>query len=428
MKALINFLIILILTGFIISCGGGGGGTPADDTTNPADDTPQIQPPKTHTIAWLQQGTTWKYQWSIADLNQSWTDVRGDYDEGFFIVTLGVEQPVNDLLVYPLIKSGDDGGFLSQWNFIGADGNNDIYGLQSLASNPVRLYAASNENPSNGYFQSFTSSISVIPNKLPASQSFYAGEYPSYNMTLTAIGSSGTDYDFSSGGCEYFSGYGTICTEASSGPITGLTEFQYWSADKGPTVMHYYKSYEDCLGTACTKKKLEKRIDLFSFSSTATLPDDLLIEKEPNNYSTPTNFPINKAITSMVANISNTDPASGYINGYSAPVGMDLAATMQDWYEFEILPGEENVTFDFYLVWNDTDVLLDFFIYTSPENSVYGFLYLGEGNSFTMESFNHSKFLSGTYLPGKYLLGVKSSTTLSVPIGYGIIAARSDLL
>lgn len=423
MRAIVLLLFVLILTG----CGGGGN-SGASGNPQGSGGGGNVTPPARHTISWLQQGTTWKYQWSVADMNQSWTDLAGTFDEGFFLVTLGAEQVSGDLYIYPIIKSGNDGGFLGKWIYLGADSANNIYGLQTLSSAPALLFSSSGANPANGYFGNYTSQISVYPNRNPATQSFYAGDYPVYNEALAAIGSSATNVDFSSGGCEYFSGYGTICTEASSGPITGLTEFQYWSSTSGPSVMHFYKSYEDCLGFACTVRKTEKRIDLFSFGSADSIPDNFALELEPNNYSTPTPLNVNKALNVMVSNISNADPVSGYITGYSAPAGMDLAASMRDWYEFEVLPGQGNVTFDFYLVWNDPDATLDFFLYTAPGNTTYGFLYLAEAASFSMSEFNNSKFFSGTLLPGKYLLGVKETSTLAKPVGYGIISARSDLL
>ena len=84
-------------------------------------------------------------------------------------------------------------------------------------------------------------------------------------------------------------------------------------------------------------------------------------------------------------------------------------------------------TVDFYLVWNDP-VDLDFYLFTAPDNETYGFLYLAEADVSTgMVEFENAKFFSGTYSPGKYLLGVRRTSDPGFATGYGIMSMRALL-
>ena len=128
----------------------------------------------------------------------------------------------------------------------------------------------------------------------------------------------------------------------------------------------------------------------------------------------------------MIGEVHVNDQPSGFIPGFDALVGMDLAATVHDWYAFEVLPGEETMDFIFFLLWND-DAALEFYLYTAPDNATYGFLYLAPSVTQTNpDGVNNAEAFSGTFLPGKYLLGVKRTVDAEFATGYGIIVVRGE--
>jgi hypothetical protein len=54
---------------------------------------------------------------------------------------------------------------------------------------------------------------------------------------------------------------------------------------------------------------------------------------------------------------------------------------------------------------------------------------LGEGRDLVSQiDFDHGKFIEGTFLPGKYLLGVRRTTESEFSSEYGIIFASEDLI
>jgi len=128
----------------------------------------------------------------------------------------------------------------------------------------------------------------------------------------------------------------------------------------------------------------------------------------------------------MFAAIGPYDTPSGYIPGYHAVVGMDLAAQVHDWFAFEITPELAALTVDFYLAWED-DVELGFYVFTDPTDPTYGFLYLGESfDNPGFAGFAHSRALSGTFAPGKYLLAVRRETPSELETGYRIFSIAGN--
>jgi hypothetical protein len=423
----IAVIVVFLAFSLLAACSGGGGGAAAPAPNNPVNPNPGTPQPLQHTVSWLAEGNFWLVSWSEADVNRSWTDVFGDYDTGSYSMKLGPEQELDNLLMYEIILNGDLDNLTPKWQFIGADNDDNIYGKESPGSSPVLLYSPLNGDSDAGFYSDFAQPIlSVTPNTQMVPSNF-TGSDDFFTGPLTRVGYSHSDVDYDPGGCEYFSGYGTICTSASSGPSTGESHYEYWDAAAGPVGSHYYKYYEDCVGTFCNSRKTERRAIVWSFGDTGTTK--IAYQNEPDSYANPTPLPTDTSYFTMIGEVHGNDAPSGYIPGYSAVIGMDLAAEIHDWYAFEVLPGEETMDFIFFLLWND-DSGLDFYLYTAPDNSVYGFLYLAEGvlqNTTANVDVNHASAFSGTFLAGKYLLGVKRTTAPNAyASGYGVMVIRGE--
>lgn len=125
----------------------------------------------------------------------------------------------------------------------------------------------------------------------------------------------------------------------------------------------------------------------------------------------------------MMGEINQFDIPSGFLEGVDAPVGLDLAARIHDWYGFEVLPDESGATDEFIVFWDDSGVDLDVYLYSAPDNETFGLLYLGEGQDLEDDAaqFERGKFLSGSLEPGSYLIGVHLPDPDQGPVAYGII-------
>jgi hypothetical protein len=407
---------------FSAACGETATG-PREDTGDLGDDPQEpVVSCQPYTIPWLAEGNFWNVSWSEIEIDVGWTDSYGDHDVGSYVMKLGAPTVVNDKTMYQLLLTGDTRKYAPLWGSIGTDGCGNVFGLTSSSQTPVLIYSeTSDEWSGTGYYTNFSGFSSVTVNRngsIISSQ--YTTRLPYFNPPLTAVGYSESESSFDPGGCDYFPGYGTICTEASSGPSTGLRYYEYWDHDAGPVGMHYSYDYEDCLGFACNEKHVEQRVEVWFFGDVTSIP--IAFENEPDTYADPTPFPVSESLFTMFGEVSEYDTPSGYIPGYDAAVGMDLAAEIHDWFAFEITPVLAGKTVDFYLAW-EADVEFGFYLFSAPDNAPYGFTYLAESLDFPeWEETAHARFFSGTYLPGKYMLGVIRETNSEFGTQYGIMS------
>jgi len=269
-------------------------------------------------------------------------------------------------------------------------------------------------------------------------QSGYAG-------ALTSVGWSKNNVVYSGSGCEYFPGYGTICGSQGTGAgpdVNNEMHFEYWSPTAGPVGMHQAYNYENCIGFSCNEKHIEQRIEIWHFGDTSGSVD-FLYEDEPDTYAEPTLINLDEItgqVFSVYGDIYNGDLPSGVIEGYSAVVsdelmtqigswyphgaqeGQQIAERVHDWYKFDVSETDAGRDFGFYLVWNDEQTNLNFYLFTAPDTPGLGFLYLKQEdflNTFT--EFNHSKGFEGSFSAGSYLLGVERTTPSDFATEYGIL-------
>jgi len=403
----------------------GGDDDGTGDIQDPADPDP-VTPCEPRDIPWLVPGNFWSVAWSWIEIDVGWTGSYGDYDADSYVMKLGPASDVGGRTMYQLQVSGRPDDFAPLWKYVGTDGCGNVFGQTSSGQVPVLIYSeTSNEWSGTGFWTDFEGFDPVEVSRGAAmTPSQYTKQIPHFTPPLTSVGYSESNSSYDPGGCEYFPGYGTICTEGGSGPTSGTHFHEYWDAQAGPVGMHYAYDYEDCLGVACNEKHRETRIEVWFFGDVNDAP--IVYEDEPDTYADPTPFPVSEELLTMFAAIGPYDTPSGYIPGYHAPVGMDLAAQVHDWFAFEITPELSALTVDFYLAW-EHDVELGFYVFTDPDNEDYGFLYLGESfDNPGFADFAHSRALSGTYLPGKYLLAVRRETPSDLETGYGIFGLAGD--
>ncbi len=365
--------------------------------------------------------------WSEIEINRTWTEAGGSFDLGSYSMKLGSGPEIAGIQMYEIILSGDTAKSTPRWKWIGPDGRGSIYG-SGTDQTPVLIYSvASDAWSGSGFYTDFDRNGTVTVNRnAEIIPSQYTKDLAFFDPPLTSVGYSISDQHIYEGsGCEYFPGYGTICgADTSSGPSAVEIFFEYWDADAGPVAMHYSYEYEDCLGTACNEKHLEQRVEVYFFGDTSSY--DIGFENEPDTYANPSTIPVSESAFTIMGEINQYDVPSGYISGYEALVGMDVAARIHDWYAFEITAEDPAKKVEFYLQWDEPEVNLDFYLYSAPDNADYGFLYLDEGDVYDYNpDFEHTKYLSGSYLPGKYLLGVIRTTDSETATNYGIISISS---
>ena len=335
---------------------------------------------------------------------------------------------------------------------IGTDTYGNVYGLESAGATPVLIFSIVDDTWSgSGFYTDFEGETGILVNRNGYMVSSQYTKQSGYSGTLTSVGWSKDDVVYSSGsGCEYFPGYGTICgsTGTGAGPdVNNEMHFEYWSPTAGPVGMHRAYNYEDCIGFMCNERHVEQRIEIWYFGDT-TGPVDFIFEDEPDTYADPTLIDLDEItgqVFSVYGAVYEEDTPSGYIDGYSAVVsdelmaqiqdwypftaqeGMDIAVQVHDWYKFEITQADASREFKFYLVWGEAETNLNFYLFTAPDNPIYGFLYLGQENWLdTMSEFTHSKGFDGTLASGTYLLGVQRMTSSDFATEYGILVLLEE--
>ncbi|NOR41921.1 MAG: hypothetical protein GQ572_01200 [Gammaproteobacteria bacterium] len=401
-------------------------------------------------ISWLREGNFWKVAWHEVETNIGWTGGYGDYDLGSYTMKIGAPQLVAGIQMYELILSGDTQKYTPLWQYIGTDNLGNVYGLSSIDATPTLIFSKVDDTWTGiGFYTDFEGETGIQVNRngymAPSKytkQSGYAG-------TLTSVGWSKNNVVYSGSGCEYFSGYGTICgsTGTGAGPdVDNEMHFEYWSPTAGPVGMHLAYNYENCLGFYCNEKHLEQRIEIWHFGD-VTGSVDFLYESEPDTYVDPTMIQLGDIIGqvfSVYGDVYTGDLPSGVIESYSAVVsdelmaqieswyphsateGQDIAERVHDWYKFEISEADVERDIAFYLVWNEEETNLNFYFFTAPDNPTYGFLYLGQETFLdTVTEFNRSKGIDGTLAAGTYLLGVERTTPSDFATEYGILVLRA---
>lgn len=404
-----------------VGIGDTGNTNGSDDDGNDGDDEEPCEP---SSLPWMASGNFWNVSWSWLEAGENWwqSTSYADYDAGAYTMQLGASSEVEGLTMYDLETSGNVDEFAPLWSRIGTDGCGNVYGQASAGTSPVLVYSETDSEWSGtGFwtdFTEFSGSVSVSRGASMIS-SQYTDRLPYFEPPLTAVGHASDETNYSPGGCDYFPGYGTICTEASSGPTEGTRLFEYWDAEAGPVGMHLARDYEDCLGVACESEHVERRVEVWFFGDAGSEP--IRFEQEPDSYADPTEFPLSEDLFAMFGAISEYDVPSGYLGGYDAGAEMDLAAAVHDWFAFEVPPELAGRTVEFYLAW-DADVELGFHLFSAPDNGALGFAYLAESLDFPeWEETSHARFFSGQFQAGTYLLGVIRNTEAETETRYGVI-------
>lgn len=365
--------------------------------------------------------------WSELESNVTWTERGGTFDTGSFTLKLGPRQEISDYEMYEVILNGDVGEYSPGWDFIGTDTYGGVYGLVDGIEGAVLLYSVIDSGvPRTGFYAKFAPWKMITTNRnarmIPGQ---YTDQVPHFEGNITGVGYSGGGQKvFQGTGCDYYPGVGTICGGGTTlGPSQDETHIEYWSADAGPIGMHYSYNFEDCLGAACNEKHIERRVEARYFGDFAG--SKVGYENEPDTYADPTPIDVEGPIFTIMGEINEFDTPSGFIEGIEAPVGMALAAEIQDWYRFEVTAVEQDRVRDFYVLWNGPDVDLDVYLYSAPDNQPFGLLYLAEGEVLddTLQ-FERGKFLSGSLAPGSYLIGVHLPNADQGPVPYGVISVR----
>jgi hypothetical protein len=445
-------VVVIAATGFVLIGWHNGGDDIKDDTQEPIAPTTEETQRETYDIVWLREGNFWKVAWHEVEIDVGWTGGYGDYDLGSYTIKLGTPQQIEGIQMYELLLDGDTEKYTPLWKWIGTDTYGDIYGIEYDSAAPVLIFSLTNDTWSgSGFYTEFEEETGVSVNRngymAPSQYTSQSG----YSGTLTSVGWSKNKVVYSEGGCEYFPGYGTICTESGTGAgpdVNNEMHFEYWSPTAGPVGMHRAYNYEDCIGFMCNEKHIEQRIEVWFFGDVTGMVD-FVYEDEPETYADPTLIAIDEIkgqVFIAYGAVNKQDTPSGYIEGYSAVVsdelmdqikdwypftaqeGMEIAVQVHDWYKFEITPEDASRTFEFYLVWNEAETDFNFYLFSAPDNPTYGFLYMGQDHlePDVMTEFNHSKGFSGTYAPGTYLLGVQRMTPSDFATEYGILVLLEE--
>jgi hypothetical protein len=369
-------------------------------------------------VPWLTEGNFWTVSWSEIEYGIGLFSAGGDYDLGTYVMKLGQSETKGDITMFDLELSGDTVKYAPLWDAIGTDGCGTIYGSKN-GSAPVKIYSLTEDEWSgSGFWTNFDQfddirvnrNASIVPSQ-------YTKKLDVFEPPLTSIGYSDSQSGIGAGtGCEYFSGYGTICGSDDPGGSRRTLIFEYWDNDAGPVAVHYSYDY-DSGGSLSTEQHAEQRVEVWFFGDTTEAP--ILFENEPDTYAEPTPFPISTELLVMFGEVNEFDMPSGNIAGYDPP---EMAAQIHDWYAFEIDAELEGKDVDFYITW-DHDVELGFYLFTAPDNPTYGFLYLDESMPF--EEWTESKYarsFSGKYNQGKYLLGVIRTEENEIATQYGIFS------
>lgn len=428
---MVNVVTILLVVLAATACGGSEEDGPAiehEDSTPEStapltlDPTPTFEREQIE-ISWLREGNFWRLAWSEVESTRTWTERGGTADSRTYTIRLGNRRDVNGFEMYPIDLTGDAGDFSPGWDLVGTDTFGGIYGMVDGNTTPVLLYSLHDvRTPVIGFHANFASGKDIsIDRSSRMIPSQYTRQVSVFDGPVAGVGySAGGKQVFRGAGCDYFAGVGTICGGGTTlGPSREETHIENWSDEAGPVGMHYSFDFEDCLGTACDEKHIEQRVELRFFGDPAE--SSVGYETEPDTYVEPTEIDLSGSFFTTLAEINEFDLPSGFIEGVVAQSGMDVAAQIHDWFRFEVGPGDG--TREFVVVWDDSTIDLDVFVFTAIDNQQYGFLQIGEGTELDDDSQSEEgKFVSGTFEPGPYLIGVRLPGGSNITVPYGLIA------
>ena len=274
--------------------------TQPSPTSNPAVDREKVE------ISWLKEGNFWKLSWSEIESNRTWTERGGRADSGVYSLTLGPKQEISGYEMYEVILNGDFGDYSPGWDFIGTDTYGGVFGRVSGIDAAVLLYSVEDSGePKAGFYANFEAGKTLTTNRnarmIPSQ---FTNQVPHFEGNITGIGYSGGGRQvFQGTGCDYYPGVGTICGGGTTlGPSREETHIEYWSANAGPIGMHYSFDFEDCLGTACNEKHIERRVEARYFGDAAG--SNVGSENEPDTYVDPSPIDLEGPIRTVMGEIN----------------------------------------------------------------------------------------------------------------------------
>jgi hypothetical protein len=374
--------------------GGGGGGPPRTERS----------------VSWLYPGNFWCTAWSEIEIKKAFLgNASGTFDVGSYTMKLGPPVQVGDLEAYPLLLDGDTEKYAPRWDRLGANRYGDVFGFAPGSSTPVLLFSPELATwPGTGFITTFDGTnvpvnrnASVVPSGYTTNKAYFA-------PPLVALGTSSSEH-YGGTGCTYFENYGTICgSDPADGPTRSEAHLEYWAPTAGPVAMHQAYNYESCTGD-CAINRWEKRVEVWFFGDVRD--GNSALEDEPNVFASPTVLPVRAQLFNMLGNVNHSDPLS-------TATGTSYSA--HDWYRFELTTAG---TADLYLYWGDTTQDFEMNLFTAPD-SAWGFRYLDTSKPGTIPEFKKSRFLSGQFQPGKFLVGVRRTTATESWTGYGLMSIR----
>ncbi len=420
----------------------GGYDTGGDDTgTSGTTSEPTAETCRSEvTFPWLAEGNFWEVAWSEIDATIS--AIRGgtgSWDVGSYSMVLGAPRLVSGMQMYPLSLSGDIEKYTPRWVTLGTDGCGNLWGQRSAGATPLKVYTTGRWS-GNGFYTDYAgfdaSSVhvatvaSMLPSQYTDTASHF-GPLAAVGYTDSSVGPGGT-------GCEYFEGYGTICGSDAPGDYADETAFEYWDAAAGPVGMHLSRNYVEG-GALSDERHSEKRVEVWFFGDTVNTHSEL--HHEPDSCVDATSIPLDNRIFTAYGEIHRYDIPAGNVPGcdqplsswlygaiqswypYAQDTGMQIAQRVNDWYAFEIVDPGKRV--EFYLVWDDPAVNLDFHWFAASDNTTYGeFVYFGDESIVSTEpnigGLAQQKGIPNPTVAGRYLLGVTRTTPSQFATPYGI--------
>lgn len=394
-------------------------------------------------VPWLAEGNFWQVAWSEVDYQVGLFETTSSYDLGSYSMKLGAPVSQAGKQMFPIQLGGDTRKYKPLWTSIGTDGCGAIYGGDG--SRVVRIYSLTDSGwTGSSFWTPFTGYPSISVQRgasvIPSSYSRRVSDI--FAPPITSVGYSTAQSGIGAGhGCEYFEGYGTLCTGDSPGASTHQFIYEYWAAKAGPIAMAYAYDY-DSGDSPRTRHHTEKRADVWFFGDVVN--NSYRFEQEPDSCvaATPITLPGDKHLFSVFGEISNYDKPAGAIPGVSAVIsdavyaqikswypfdqttGQNIAVQIQDWFSFEIVDTQQRA--EIYLVWDD-DAQLELHWFAAPDNATYGFMYFGQDSidiGTELPEFKHKKGIPNPMVAGKYLLGVRRTAPAQFSTPYGIMAMQ----
>ncbi len=385
---LFNLLITFLFIVSLAACGGGGGGSPPDNTDNtqPADPDPTPTPDPTPVISGfnftLSEGDFWEYKWDSVKriTDASGTDI--DNDNGRLRLTLGTPTQINGINTYKLIVAGNStqysSNFLRAWKYL-AINNNQLLGSKDGLTLEVLFDGMTGYWPGTGLFNSFS-------NLVVATQSTIDNNY----ITSPAISISNSS---SSNQCEYFPGYGTICT----GDVDStLREKEYYLPNIGPVGAYYYSStYYG--GTYPQSFTTTRNVGLVATSFLGdVISDDLEIESNDSKTLAQTV----RVSVPMTGYIKRNDPGTSDSQVAANTVNPDQR--IADWYEITVATSSSrSIALSFSGTFSDLD------LYLFDGNG----LKIGESHGDNQGTGIYTETISRSLSAGTYYIGIQAFTT-----------------